>query len=49
MGNKQRHIAITVRDPEAAAKFFERAFGMTRAVSLGLDLVGSTAEQFAAL
>ncbi len=31
MANKLRHIAIAVRDPEAAAKFFERAFGMTRA------------------
>lgn len=28
---KLRHIAISVRDPEAAAKFFEQAFGMTRA------------------
>jgi lactoylglutathione lyase len=28
---KLRHIAIAVRDPEAAAKFFEQAFGMTRA------------------
>jgi lactoylglutathione lyase len=26
-----RHIAISVRDPEAAAKFFENAFGMKRA------------------
>jgi len=26
-----RHIAIAVRDPEACAKFFESAFGMTRA------------------
>jgi lactoylglutathione lyase len=26
-----RHIAISVRDPEAAANFFEKAFGMTRA------------------
>jgi lactoylglutathione lyase len=26
-----RHIAISVRDPEAAAKFFESAFGMRRA------------------
>ena len=26
-----RHIAISVRDPEAAASFFEKAFGMTRA------------------
>ena len=31
MANKLRHIAISVRDPEAAAKFFEEAFGMTRA------------------
>jgi lactoylglutathione lyase len=28
---KLRHIAIIVPDPEAAAKFFEQAFGMTRA------------------
>jgi lactoylglutathione lyase len=28
---KLRHIAISVRDPEAAAKFFETAFGMRRA------------------
>jgi lactoylglutathione lyase len=28
---KLRHIAISVRDPEAAAKFFEKAFGMRRA------------------
>lgn len=28
---KLRHIAISVPDPEAAAKFFEKAFGMTRA------------------
>jgi lactoylglutathione lyase len=26
-----RHIAISVRDPEAAASFFEKAFGMKRA------------------
>jgi len=26
-----RHIAISVRDPEAAAQFFEAAFGMRRA------------------
>jgi methylmalonyl-CoA/ethylmalonyl-CoA epimerase len=31
MSCKLRHIAIAVRDPEAAAKFFEQAFGMTRA------------------
>jgi lactoylglutathione lyase len=28
---KLRHIAISVRDPEAAARFFEEAFGMKRA------------------
>lgn len=28
---KMRHIAISVKDPEAAARFFEQAFGMTRA------------------
>ena len=28
---KLRHIALSVPDPEAAAKFFEQAFGMTRA------------------
>lgn len=27
---KLRHIAIAVKDPDKAAKFFERAFGMTR-------------------
>ena len=31
MANKLRHIAISVRDPEKSAKFFEEAFGMTRA------------------
>jgi lactoylglutathione lyase len=31
MASKLRHIAISVRDPERAAKFFETAFGMTRA------------------
>jgi predicted enzyme related to lactoylglutathione lyase len=31
MATKLRHIAISVKDPEAAAKFFEQAFGMTRA------------------
>jgi methylmalonyl-CoA/ethylmalonyl-CoA epimerase len=30
---KLRHIALQVPDPEAAAKFFEEAFGMTRAGS----------------
>jgi lactoylglutathione lyase len=28
---KLRHIAIAVPDPEAAARFFEQAFGMARA------------------
>ena len=28
---KLRHIAISVSDPEASARFFEEAFGMTRA------------------
>lgn len=28
---KLRHIALSVSDPEAAATFFEQAFGMTRA------------------
>ena len=28
---KLRHIALSVPDPEAAATFFEQAFGMTRA------------------
>ena len=31
MANKLRHIAISVRDQEKAAQFFEKAFGMTRA------------------
>jgi methylmalonyl-CoA/ethylmalonyl-CoA epimerase len=30
---KLRHIAIAVKDPEKAARFFEHAFGMTRAGS----------------
>ncbi len=29
--DRLRHIALSVGDPEAAAKFFEQAFGMTRA------------------
>ncbi|MBB2203333.1 VOC family protein [Gluconacetobacter tumulisoli] len=29
--SKLRHIALSVPDPEAAATFFEQAFGMTRA------------------
>ena len=28
---KLRHIALSVSDPEAAARFFEQAFGMTKA------------------
>lgn len=31
MADRLRHIAIIVPDPEKAAKFFEEAFGMTRA------------------
>ena len=31
MATRLRHIAIIVPDPEKAAKFFESAFGMTRA------------------
>jgi methylmalonyl-CoA/ethylmalonyl-CoA epimerase len=31
MASRLRHIAIIVPDPEEAAKFFEDAFGMTRA------------------
>ena len=31
MATRLRHIAIIVPDPEQAAKFFEHAFGMTRA------------------
>jgi methylmalonyl-CoA/ethylmalonyl-CoA epimerase len=33
MASRLRHIAIIVPDPEKAAKFFEEAFGMTRAGS----------------
>jgi lactoylglutathione lyase len=29
--DKLRHIALSVEDPEAAAQFFEQAFGMRRA------------------
>jgi lactoylglutathione lyase len=31
MATRLRHIAIIVPDPETSAKFFEEAFGMTRA------------------
>jgi predicted enzyme related to lactoylglutathione lyase len=31
MAAKLRHIAIAVKNPETAAQFFEKAFGMTRA------------------
>ena len=33
MAAKLRHIAIAVKNPERAAQFFEKAFGMTRAGS----------------
>jgi catechol 2,3-dioxygenase-like lactoylglutathione lyase family enzyme len=33
MSAKLRHIAIAVKNPEKAAQFFEKAFGMTRAGS----------------
>lgn len=33
MSAKLRHIAIAVKNPERAAQFFEKAFGMTRAGS----------------
>jgi methylmalonyl-CoA/ethylmalonyl-CoA epimerase len=33
MSAKLRHIAIAVKNPEKAALFFEKAFGMTRAGS----------------
>ena len=35
MTARLRHIAISVPDPEKAAKFFEEAFGMTRAGQAG--------------
>ena len=38
MAARLRHIAISVPDPEKAAKFFEEAFGMTRAGPAGLGL-----------
>jgi methylmalonyl-CoA/ethylmalonyl-CoA epimerase len=31
MATRLRHIALIVPDPEASAKFFEEAFGLTRA------------------
>lgn len=37
MTTRLRHIAISVPDPEQAAQFFERAFGMRRA---GLSRLG---------
>jgi predicted enzyme related to lactoylglutathione lyase len=36
MASKLRHIAISVKDPEKTAKFFEEAFGMTRAGNDGI-------------
>jgi methylmalonyl-CoA/ethylmalonyl-CoA epimerase len=38
MAARLRHIAISVPDPEKAAKFFEEAFGMTVAGKAGLGL-----------
>ena len=38
MAARLRHIAISVPDVEKAAKFFEEAFGMTRAGPAGLGV-----------
>jgi methylmalonyl-CoA/ethylmalonyl-CoA epimerase len=38
MAARLRHIAISVPDPEKAAKFFEEAFGMTIAGRAGVGL-----------
>jgi methylmalonyl-CoA/ethylmalonyl-CoA epimerase len=38
MAARLRHIAISVPDPEKAAKFFEEAFGMQIAGPAGLGL-----------
>jgi lactoylglutathione lyase len=38
MATRLRHIAISVPDPEKAAKFFEEAFGMTIAGRAGVGL-----------
>jgi catechol 2,3-dioxygenase-like lactoylglutathione lyase family enzyme len=38
MAARLRHIAISVPDPEKAAKFFEEAFGMQVAGPAGLGL-----------
>jgi catechol 2,3-dioxygenase-like lactoylglutathione lyase family enzyme len=35
---RMRHIALSVPDPEAAAVFFEQAFGMQRAGKAGIGL-----------
>ena len=35
---RMRHIALSVPDPEKAAKFFEEAFGMKRAGPAGVGL-----------
>src|SRR6185503_10960495 len=35
---RMRHIALSVPDPEKAAKFFEEAYGMKRAGPAGLGL-----------
>ena len=36
---KLRHLAITVPDPEAAATFYEKAFGMQRVREHGLGVM----------
>ena len=36
MAARLRHIALSVSDPEKAAKFFEDAFGMTRVGKAGI-------------
>ena len=38
MATRLRHIALSVPDPEKAAQFFEKAFGMKRAGPAGLGL-----------
>jgi len=38
MTARLRHIAISVPDPEEAAVFFEKAFGMTRAGNAGFGI-----------
>ncbi|NQV56374.1 MAG: VOC family protein [Rhodospirillales bacterium] len=38
MAGKLRHIAISVPDPDEAAKFYEKTFGFTRAGEYDADL-----------